>query len=173
MDPPSPGIVGPDIVVRAMEPDDIPAITEVLNQPQAVWGTLQTPFVSVDARRRRQIENGPNDAGLVAVTDGRVIGSIGLHRGALHRRSHTASIGMAVHDAYAGRGAGRALLAAVVDLAERWWNIKRLELNVYADNLRAIALYERFGFEREGLHRNYAWRDGAYVDSLTMARLAL
>lgn len=167
MDPP-----GPDIVIRAMEPGDLPALTEVMNQPRAVWGTLQTPFVSVDARQKRHAEAGPNDAGLVAVIDGRVIGSIGLHRGQLHRRSHTASLGMAVHDAFAGRGAGSALLAAAVDLAERWWNIKRLELNVYADNMRAIALYERFGFEREGVHRNYAWRDGAYVDSVSMARLS-
>lgn len=170
MDPPSPD---PDIVIRAMEPEDMPAITEVLNQPRAVWGTLQTPFVSVDARRKRQMENGPNDAGLVAVIGGKVIGSIGLHRAPHHRRSHVASLGMAVHDAFAGRGAGAALMAAVVNLAERWWNIKRLELNVYADNAPAIALYERFGFEREGLFRAYAWRDGAYVDSVAMARLSL
>jgi L-phenylalanine/L-methionine N-acetyltransferase len=173
MDPPSRDEVRPDIVVRAMEPSDAPALTDVLNQPKAVWGTLQTPFVSVDARQKRFAENGPNDAGLVAVIDGRVIGSIGLHRAPHHRRSHTASLGMAVHDAFAGRGAGSALMAAAVDLAERWWNIKRLELNVYADNARAIALYERFGFEREGLYRAYAWRDGAYVDSLAMARLRL
>lgn len=170
MDPPSPD---PGIVVRAMEPEDMPAITEVLNQPRAVWGTLQTPFVSMDARRKRAADSGPSDAGLVAVIDGRVVGSIGLHRGQLHRRMHTASLGMAVHDAFAGRGAGSALMAAVVDLAERWWNIKRLELNVYADNAPAIALYERFGFEREGLFRAYAWRDGAYVDSVAMARLSL
>lgn len=168
MDPPS-----PDIIIRAMEPGDMPALTDVLSQPRAIWGTLQTPFVSLDARQKRQAENGPNDAGLVAAIDGKVIGFVGLHRGGLHRRNHTASLGMAVHDAYAGRGAGSALLAAVVDLAERWWNIKRLELNVYADNARAVELYERFGFQREGLHRAYAWRDGAYVDSLSMARLSL
>ena len=61
----------------------------------------------------------------------------------------------------------------MVDLAERWWNVRRLELNVYADNAGAITLYERFGFEREGVHQAYAWRDGAYVDSLSMARVRL
>src|SRR5688500_13998199 len=82
MDPPSPGIV-----VRAMEPADIPALTEVLNQPRAVWGTLQTPFVSVDARQQRHTETSRNDVGLVAMMEGRVIGSIGLHRDLPHRRS--------------------------------------------------------------------------------------
>jgi len=163
----------PEIVVRAAEPSDVPAITEVMNQPRAVWGTLQTPLMSEAMRQKRFDATDHNNRALVAVLDGRVVGSIGLHREPWHRRIHTASIGMAVHDAFAGRGVGSAMMAAVVDLAERWWNIKRLELNVYADNARAIALYERFGFEREGLMRAYAWRDGAYVDSLAMARLAL
>jgi putative acetyltransferase len=90
-----------------------------------------------------------------------------------NRRSHVGSIGMAVHDAYAGRGAGIAMMAAIVDLADNWLQLKRLELGVYADNARAIALYERFGFEREGLQRAYSWRNGSYADSLSMARLRL
>ena len=40
-----------------------------------------------------------------------------------------------------------------------------------SDNARAIALYERFGFEREGVMRGYAWRDGEHVDAISMARL--
>ena len=106
----------------------------------------------------------------MAVIDGKVIGMIGLHREA-DRRAHAASIGMGVHDAYAGRGAGSALMAAVIDLADNWLQIKRLELSVYADNARAIALYERFGFAREGFHPAYSWRNGAFVDSLSMARV--
>jgi len=165
-DPPS------EITVRAGEPADMAAITEVMNQPRAYWGTLQWPYHSVALREQRfQLDR--NNVMLVAEVEAKVVGSIGLHREIAHRRSHAAAIGMAVHDAYAGRGVGSALMAAVVDLAERWWNIRRLELSVYADNARAIALYERFGFEREGLHRAYACRDGEYVDSLAMARLRL
>jgi putative acetyltransferase len=156
-----------------MESTDIPAITEVMNQPRAVWGTLQTPYMPVEMRQKRFDATDHNNRALVAEVDGRVVGSIGLHREPWHRRIHTASLGMAVHDDFAGRGVGSALMTAVVELADRWWNIKRLELSVYADNGRAIALYERFGFEREGLMRAYAWRDGEYVDSIGMARLRL
>ena len=157
-----------DILIRASEPEDIADLTEVLNQPRAVWGTMQVPFASV-AERRRKFEARP-DTHLVAVIDGKAIGSIGLMRND-GRRGHSATLGMAVHDAYAGRGAGTALMAAIVDQADRWLNIQRLELFVWTDNVRAIALYERFGFEREGVFRSYAWRDGAYVDALSMARL--
>jgi putative acetyltransferase len=160
-----------DIVIRAMEPADLPDITEAWNQPRAYAGTLQLPFTSLDARQARYAAH-TGSTRLVAVIDGKAIGMIFLSREE-NRRSHVGSIGMAVHDAYAGRGAGSALMAAVVDLADNWLQLKRLELSVYADNARAIALYERFGFEREGLSRAYAWRDGAFADSLAMARLRL
>ena len=122
--------------------------------------------------RQRRYDGNSNAVRLVAVVDGKAIGLIFLSREE-NRRSHAGSIGMAVHDAYAGRGAGTALMAGVIDLADNWLNLKRLELGVYADNARAIALYERFGFEREGFQRAYSWRGGAYVDSISMARLRL
>ena len=160
-----------DVLIRAMEPEDLPDLTEAWNQPLAYAGTLQLPYASLEARQQRHAAT-PGMTRLVAVIDGKVIGMLGLNR-FTDRRAHVASFGMAVHDAYAGRGAGAALLGAAIDLADNWLQIKRLELSVYADNARAIGLYERFGFEREGLQRAYAWRGGGYVDSLTMARLRL
>ena len=162
----------PDILIRALEPGDLPDLTEAWNQPRAYAGTLQLPYTSLDSRQKRTAAMPASATRLVAVIEGKVIGAIGLERFE-NRRSHAGYIGMAVHDAYAGRGAGTALMAAVIDLADNWLQLKRLELGVYADNARAIALYERFGFEREGLYRAYAWRDGAYVDSIAMARLRL
>jgi putative acetyltransferase len=161
-----------DILIRALEPGDIPDLTEAWNQPLAYAGTLQLPYTSVDARQKRSANTPSTLTRLVAVIDGKVIGCLGLERYE-NRRSHAGQFGMAVHDAYAGRGAGAALLAAAIDLADNWLQIKRLELSVYADNARALALYERFGFEREGFHRAYSWRNGAFVDSISMARFRL
>jgi putative acetyltransferase len=162
-----------DILIRAVEPEDAAALAEVFNQPRAIWGTLQVPFVSVEARRKRREAQPGNHTVLAAVIGGKAIGMAALHPADNVRRAHAASIGMAVHDAYAGRGAGRALMGALTDQADRWLNYRRLELTVWADNDRAIRLYEGFGFEREGLHRAYAWRDGAWADALAMARLRL
>jgi putative acetyltransferase len=162
----------PDILIRALEPGDLPDLTEAWNQPRAYAGTLQLPYTSLDSRQKRSANAPATLTRLVAVIDGKVIGCIGLER-FQNRRSHVGQFGLAVHDAYAGRGAGTALLAAMIDLADNWLNLKRLELSVYADNAGAIALYERFGFEREGLNRAYSWRDGVYADSLAMARVRL
>jgi putative acetyltransferase len=81
------------------------------------------------------------------------------------------NIGMAVPSPWQGKGIGSALLAALIDLADNWLNVTRLELTVYTDNTRAISLYRKFGFEIEGTHRAYALRAGAYVDAHAMARL--
>jgi L-phenylalanine/L-methionine N-acetyltransferase len=78
---------------------------------------------------------------------------------------------MAVHDDFQGRGVGSALMAAMLDLADNWLNLRRIELEVYADNAPAVRLYEKFGFAIEGTLRDFAFRDGEYVDAYLMARV--
>jgi putative acetyltransferase len=78
---------------------------------------------------------------------------------------------MAVRTQYRGRGVGSALMQAIVDLADQWLHVFRLELTVYTDNEAAMALYRKFGFEREGTHKAYALRGGRYVDAHFMARV--
>jgi len=58
-----------------------------------------------------------------------------------------------------------------VAIADDWLDLQRIELTVFVDNDRAIALYEKSGFVSEGRFKNYAFRDGHYVDAYAMARL--
>jgi L-phenylalanine/L-methionine N-acetyltransferase len=87
------------------------------------------------------------------------------------RRAHAMHLGMTVHKDFQGKGVGTALMQALVDLADKWLNVFRLELTVYTDNERAIALYRKFGFEIEGTHKAYGLRAGQYVDTYSMARV--
>ena len=80
---------------------------------------------------------------------------------------------MMVRDDWQGKGIGTALMQAAVDLADKWLNLSRLELNVFFDNEPAIKLYKKFGFQVEGTRIGYAFRDGQYVDTLMMARVRL
>ncbi len=160
----------PGLLIRPSTVDDAEQMAALANLPGFRFGTLRLPHESVETWRSRLRGNGPDDIGLVAVQDGTVVGMAGLHRMA-GRRAHVGQIGMGVHDDRHGRGIGTALLAALVDAADNWLGLRRLELTVYPDNEPAIRLYRRFGFEAEGTHRDFAFRNGRYVDALAMARI--
>ena len=162
------------IVVRRAEARDADALREIFNSPRAMAGTLQLPFPSVAMWAKRIEEFPAEDVLLVAEIGGEVVGNLGLHAASKSpRRRHAGMIGMSVRDDWQGRGVGRALLAAGIDLADNWIGYARLELTVYTDNAAALALYRKFGFDIEGTARRYALRDGELVDVYLMARHAL
>jgi putative acetyltransferase len=78
---------------------------------------------------------------------------------------------MMVHKDYQGQGIGKKLLETLLDIADNWLMLVRVELDVYTDNERAINLYKKYGFEPEGIQRKSAIRNGKYIDALMMARL--
>ncbi len=81
------------------------------------------------------------------------------------------AFGMAVRDDYHGRGVGTALMVALIELADNWLNLHRLELEVFVDNEAAIHLYQKFGFVIEGRLADFAFRDGEYADVFVMGRI--
>lgn len=158
--------------IRRAEPDDYSAIYEIFSSPKVSAGTLQVPYPSREQWRRRLAEPEEGTYNLVAVVQDRVVGMLGVHTFPNRpRRRHVGSIGLCVHDEWQGKGIGTALMQAGLELADKWLNLTRLELEVYTDNEPAIRLYERFGFEHEGTLRQHAFRDGRYVDSHMMGRL--
>jgi L-phenylalanine/L-methionine N-acetyltransferase len=162
-----------EIAVRHAEPDDYAALHRVFTSPRVVEGTLQLPYQSAETRRKRLVEPAEGQYSLVAVVDGEVVGQLGLYATTRPRRRHVGELGMGVRDDWQGRGVGSALMKAALDLADNWLNLTRVELTVYTDNAAAIALYTKFGFEVEGTHRAFAYRNGQYVDAHSMARLRL
>jgi L-phenylalanine/L-methionine N-acetyltransferase len=160
------------IDIRHVEIDDYKAVQQIYAQPKSIWGTLQLPFPSEELWKKRLSEPPEHVYGLVACLEGKVVGHAALMLSPrFRRRDHVASIGMAVHDEWQRRGVGMALMNALVELADKWLNLTRLELTVYTDNEPALRLYKKLGFEIEGTHKKFAFRDGAYVDSYCMARI--
>jgi len=160
------------ITIRHIEPGDYEAVQLIYTYPKVIWGTLQLPYPSVELWRKRLAEPPEGHFSLVACTEsGEIVGQLGLHPISRPRRRHVASLGMAVRDDWHGQGVGSALMQAVVDLADNWLNLTRLELSVFVDNAPALRLYEKFDFTIEGTLVQYAFREGRYVDVYTMARL--
>ncbi|MGD8967214.1 MAG: GNAT family N-acetyltransferase [Anaerolineae bacterium] len=161
-----------NIVIRHAEPGDCESLQRLFAGPKVLRGTLQLPFPSAELWRRRLAEPSQGLFRLVACVEDEVVGTLGLRTFPDRpRRRHVGQIGMAVRDDWQGKGIGTALMEAALDLADKWLNLTRLELTVFRDNAAAIKLYQKFGFATEGALVHYAFRDGQYVDCLTMARV--
>jgi putative acetyltransferase len=160
------------ITIRRSEPTDYEAIYRIFTGPRVIWGTMQLPFPSLENWRKRLAEPAEGKFGLVACAEDEIVGNLNIYTFPQHpRRGHIGQIGMAVRDDWQGKGVGSALMQAAVDLADKWLNLLRLELQVYPDNEPAVRLYTKFGFIPEGTLVKNAYRDGQYVDVVNMARL--
>jgi len=160
-----------EITIRTADPSDAEAILKCYTAPLAARNTLQIPYRSLESVREQLTKSGEGDHLLAAEIEGEVVGVIGLHTSSRPRVNHKAEVGMMVRDDWKGKGVGAALMQAVIELADKWLNLTRIELTVFTDNESAIALYRKFGFEIEGTLRKYAFRDGEFVDAFAMGRI--
>ena len=160
--------------LRRARPADAAEFARMMGHPDVVASLLQLPFPSEEMWRTRleamAVPNAP-EVQLVAERDGHIVGGVGLHPAVQLRRRHCAALGISVVPDSQNQGIGKLLMQTTCDYADGWAQILRIELTVFADNARAIHLYESFGFRHEGRMRAFALRDGVYADALSMARL--
>jgi ribosomal protein S18 acetylase RimI-like enzyme len=107
---------------------------------------------------------------LIAEREARLLGWMSVEVLPFRRARHCGYVVIGVDTAAAGRGIGTALLTAGAAEAQRR-GLRRLELTVMTDNLRALSLYVRSGFEVEGLRRQALDRNGTVIDEYYMGRL--
>ena len=142
-----------------------------MRQPEVARTTLQMPSQEIGLSKDRLKTQAPGLHRYFAEVDGRVVGSATLHLSQSPRARHVAGIGMGIHRDFWGIGIGSLLLEELLNLADNWLNVTRVELEVNVDNTAGVALYKKYGFEIEGTHRLHAFGDGRMADSYFMARL--
>ena len=133
--------------------------------------------VASDARALRDImqrthaetERSGNEVELVAILDGRIVGSAGITAvGGRRKVVHRARFGISVLKDYWGMGIGRVFMESCIDCARRA-GYTQLELEVVADNERALSLYRRAGFEEYGRNpRGYRSTTAGYQELVHM-----
>lgn len=106
----------------------------------------------------------------VAVIADEVVGWCDISRHFFPSHAHRGRLGMGILPAYRGKGLGRRLIETTLKAAQEA-GFARVELDVYEDHSRAIALYEKAGFTREGIVRRAARIDGRFIDAIEMALL--
>jgi RimJ/RimL family protein N-acetyltransferase len=160
--------------IRPAEPGDAAALVEladaVSREPEG-WLISTNGWRGASEERRyiRALKRYPDAALFVAESDGgEIVGRLSVARDQHPASAHVADVGLMVADGWRRRGIGRGLLKAAVEWS-RSARVEKLELHVFPWNEAAIALYEQFGFEREGYRKAHYRRGGETVDAVLMA----
>lgn len=157
--------------VRRARREDAEGFARVVAKVAEEGQIAAEPPVDVEARAlkaRETIAAGGPDVLWVLEEGDAVVGAVGVQ--ATHA-SGVLSLGMMVLPEFRARGGGRALLRAALEHA-RASGAHKVELEVWPDNARAIALYASAGFAVEGVRRlHYRRSDGRLRSAIVMALL--
>ncbi|WP_419908094.1 GNAT family N-acetyltransferase [Hoeflea sp.] len=160
------------IEIRHTEPEDAPDLHAILISPHVVEGTMRLPYMAL-ATTQERLKPRAGRLQLTALADANVAGFAELLTETVSPRStHAATLNMIVtRDDMRNKGICTALMNEITTLCDTVLGLRRISLLVWADNEQAIRLYERHGFEREGLLRDFVRGRDGYKDAIQMARI--
>ena len=157
--------------LRRREKRDAENLWIMFGQPLCRLGSIIDPFDSApDLQAWLEDLDGHFDT--VATVGDRAIGLGGLFLGA-GNQSHVGTLSLFIHDDFHNRGIGSLLLSLLLSTADAMIGLRRVQLQVFCDNARAISLYRKFGFEIDGRHECFARRGDALLPVYSMARLII
>lgn len=158
------------IEIRPVKREDAENICRLRRTVGVFENMLGLPSVRLEDSEKMLAGLGVNDHVFTALVDGCFAGYAGLRVDGHPRMSHSGSVGICIDVPYQGKGVGKALMSHMLDVADNWLMLTRVELTVFTDNQPAIALYEKMGFVQEGTKRYAVKRQGKYADEYLMAR---
>ena len=160
--------------IRQARPEDAARLLEYVNRVAGETDFLAFGEGELDwpvEKERRFIEDyvaADNKVLLVAEIDRRVSGIAGLTGDDRPRLRHSGELGVMVSRRYWGLGLGSALMETLIEWAKTSGVVRKLGLRVRVDNERALRLYERLGFAREGLSSRLFLVAGTFHDGYLM-----
>ena len=87
-----------------------------------------------------------------------------------NRKKHCMNLAIAILQEYTGKGYGTKLMSTLEKQAIKN-GITRLELDVSKKNKVAISLYQKIGFEMEGVKKSAFLVNGKYEDEIIMGKI--
>lgn len=167
---------GRQVFLRFPQPEqDAEATVKMFNDIRGETNFLASPpdpelTAEKEAKLLTDINQSPTQMMVQCLVEGELVGNSFLRLDSNPRMAHRANLGIMLYQKYWGLGLGKLLMQAVIDTAMQK-GVDYLELEVVADNERAIGLYEKMGFETLcRLPDAIRWEDGSSHDLLTMRK---
>jgi RimJ/RimL family protein N-acetyltransferase len=166
---------GDKVRLRPLEDGDLPQLVTWLSDMEVRrWLAMsEAPPPTLESEREWYQQSKQDPASVlwsIESEDGRLVGDVGL--GLIDKTHRRAEVGIFIGDKTLwGRGLGTHAISRVLRYAFDELGLRRVQLYVDEDNLRAIRCYEKCGFVREGLLRGYRLREGKPVNEILMAAL--
>lgn len=137
----------------------------LVKEPEEITMTLED-----EERFINNICHSENSLMLLGFLDGEYVGNCSLTGMGTSRSRHRTSLGIALYQKYTGMGIGRVMLEKLIRTAKEM-GLEQIELEVVADNERAIRLYKSAGFEIYGRFPDYMkYKDDTYADGYWMMK---
>jgi RimJ/RimL family protein N-acetyltransferase len=159
-----------EVRIRAARPEDAPAFRALLDavaRERRFLAMIEAPDLEQVRSFLERLDDGGGVQQLALIGE-RVVGWCDIIRDELAGFGHGGRLGMGVAEDHRGSGLGERLLLGTLDAAAEL-GMWRVELDVFASNTRAVALYERTGFAHEGRKKSARILDGQEDDILLMA----
>ncbi|MBI4636449.1 MAG: GNAT family N-acetyltransferase [Candidatus Rokubacteria bacterium] len=170
----NPFLIGTKIYLRPLEREDAALFVPWINDAEVNRTLNRYRPMTLEAEEEfiQSLVKSEHDLalGIVARQTDRLIGATGLHR--IDFRNHHAAFGIVIGDKNEwNKGYGTEATGLLVGYAFGTLNLNRVWLHVYENNPRAIHVYEKVGFKREGVLRQDRYQEGRYWDAITMGIL--
>lgn len=164
---------GQSLILRRPNANDVEKIIEYLNivggeSDNLLFGKNEF-HLSVEQEREyiKNLNNSKDAFMVMGIINNKVVSIAQIRKLGRKRIEHNSEIAISVKKEYWGLGIGSAVMSELIEFA-RNNDIRNIELGVKASNSKAIKLYEKFGFEKVGCHKNYFNVNGVFDDEILM-----
>ena len=142
-----------------------------LNDPE-VNRYLETGCFPIDMKKLEDyISDTSSEEIFLAIIDKKLnkhIGNIRLH--SIDFRNGLAELGIMIGDRLSwGNGYAREAISVVLNHVFRKLNVRKITLGLVTENIGALTLYQKIGFQKEGVFREHHYYEGSYRDIIRMA----
>lgn len=166
-----------DVVIREAVPDDAAGILNHIEATAAETGfmTMDEEGLGITVAEEKEhlarLYESKNSTLYVALINQQVVGTASIHGASSPKLQHIGEVGIAIAKEFWGLGLGTAMMEELIHWAQESGVIKRLELTVQARNTKARNLYEKLGFQLEGIMSRGVKDHGEYLDVCLMSMM--